>query len=170
MNDDQNILNYSSHLAATADILWKHALCMTSVNTELHPLIKMTFPKNQNYVNIKKDQLGTVIFKSIILLFGIIPIDIYEVTFIEFEEGKYFQECSPTLTQRCWKHRREIIPVPEGCIIRDRVELEPRNKLWRPIYYWFAKKIFNTRHKNLQRLFGYEMSLKQTYSGTIKVL
>ena len=43
---------------------------------------------------------------------------------------------------------------PDGCIVRDSVEIEPRLGVLDPIVRWAVAMMFRQRHRKLQRQFG----------------
>jgi len=148
------LFEIESKLNVPGELFWQQAIHMSSVNAELWPIIRMTFPKKMEKLDPSNEDMGKCLFHSIILLFGFLPIDLYDVTFIEFFQGKYFQEKSPTLTQKWWKHRRQIQNIEKGCYVIDRVEILPKIKLFGNIYIWFAKILFTQRHRNLRKRYG----------------
>ena len=143
-----------SKLNVPSELFWQQAIQMSSVNAELWPIIRMTFPRTMEKLNPSNHDMGKCLFRSIILLFGFLPIDLYDVTFIEFVQGEHFQEKSPTLTQKWWKHRRQIQNIETGCYVIDRVEILPKIKLLGNIYIWFVKMLFTQRHHNLRKRYG----------------
>ena len=147
-------LSESSRLATPAEQVWAHALTPAGVNLELRPLARMTFPIDTESLEPSEALLGKPLFRSWILLFGIIPADYDEVTFVEFEDGHRFLECSPMLSQRLWQHERIVEPISGGCRLTDRLKLSPKIAILGPIYERIFRLTFTLRHRNLRKLFG----------------
>ena len=143
-----------SVVAATPAAVWQHATNMSRVNLELWPLARMTYPQQYQQLKPLLAQLQQRLFRSFILLFGVFPVDYYDITFEEFEPGHRFLERSPTLTQRVWQHERVIEASPGGTRVTDRVVFGPRILCLVPLYRGFVQSLFNMRHKNLRRLLG----------------
>ena len=55
--------------------------------------------------------LGERIFRSWVLLFGVLPIDFDDLTLIALEHGRGFHERSRMLSMRVWEHERALEPV-----------------------------------------------------------
>jgi len=144
----------SSVVPAPPAAVWARVSTMTGVNAELMPFMRMTHPRGMDRLDPARVPLGRRVFRSWILLFGVVPIDWDDVTFVRFEPGRGFLESSPMLTQRRWVHERRLEPVAGGCRITDRVAFEPRLPLLgpalRPLYQW----VFRHRHRRLRRAFA----------------
>ena len=143
-----------SQIAADREEVWRHATCMPSVNLEFRPWIRMTYPAEHLILDVSPNDLQKTLFRSRILLFGLLPVEIYNVTFEEFEPGHRFLERSPTLTQHWWQHERTLTDVDGGCRVTDRVAVFPRMALLGSLSLWLARLIFVNRHRNLRRLYG----------------
>lgn len=60
--------------------LWEDIWDLEGVNYELSPIVKMTYPKDLVLaVKVEEVPLGEYLFKSTILLFGFIPIDLHHL-------------------------------------------------------------------------------------------
>jgi hypothetical protein len=97
---------------------------------------------------------GERLFRSWLLVAGLVPVDFDDVVFAEIEPGRRFLERSSLLTQRLWEHERVIEPASQGSRLTDRVRFLPRlpwlSALYRPVF----KAVFQWRHRNLRRMFG----------------
>ena len=51
-------------------------------------------------------RLGERLFRSWILLFGVLPIDYDDITLVSIEPGRGFHERSSMLSMRVWEHER----------------------------------------------------------------
>jgi len=143
----------SSRLAAPADTVWRHATSIRGVNAELFPLVRMTHPRGLDSLAERGAPLGTRVFRSWILLFGLVPIDYDDLTFVELGPGR-FLERSPMLTQRLWEHERTVAPSGAGCVVTDRIRSAPRLGALAPVFAAVFHLAFRLRHLNLRRRFG----------------
>lgn len=130
------------------EILRKNAFTMKGVNFELFPLVKMTSPKNYSGMSILKWPQNQHVFTSILLLGGIIPIDYHKFTFVALAQNG-FEECSTTLLNKEWCHKRTIVDSDGISMVIDKVSYKPYvpfiGWLMKPVY----KSIFEYRHKRL---------------------
>jgi ligand-binding SRPBCC domain-containing protein len=143
---------FTSHLRAPADEVWRRVTTMSGVNAELMPLMRMSFPKDAANLDASSMPLGRAGFRSIITLFGLIPFDRSDVTFVEFEPGRRFLERSPMLSQHEWQHERIVTQTETGCEVTDRLTYTPRLPGF--IVHWFVGVLFRHRHRVLRRTFG----------------
>ena len=97
-------------------------------------------------------RLGRPLFRSWVLLFGVLPIDRSDLTLIEPEVGHRFVELSPMLTMKLWRHERTIEPRENGCTLTDRVEFQPRLAVG--VTRWFITTVFTHRHEVIRRNLG----------------
>ena len=83
----------------TKNIAWNHITNMSKINSELMPYIYMTYPEEaaQGISVPGAVPLGKTLFMSIIMLFGIIPIDFHWLKFDTLDFGIGFQENSTTM-------------------------------------------------------------------------
>ena len=89
----------SSTLRARAADVWRHAVSPDGVNRELRPLLRMTFPPDTRDLTASF-QPGERLFRSWLLLFGVLPVEFDDVVFVELEPGRRFLERSSLFTQR----------------------------------------------------------------------
>ncbi len=143
----------ATSLLAPPETVWKHAIDLRGVNRELMPLCRMTYPPGQSTLGEESPPLHQKLFRSWILLFGILPIDYDDLALEEFVSGKHFQEASTMLTQSVWRHRRSVEPTPNGCIVRDRLQFVPRVALLGPLHLLTFRLAFRIRHRNLRKVF-----------------
>lgn len=144
----------STALAAPADAVWAHAATLSGVNRELWPLARMTHPPGRAALDPRGIAPGRPLFRSWILLFGLVPVDWDELCFEAFEPGR-FLERSRLATQREWRHERRVAPAPGGgCIVTDRLQFTPRIRWLGPLHLAVFRAAFRLRHRNLRRIFG----------------
>ena len=140
-------------LSAAPEILWIHAVSPAGVNRELRPLLRMTFPPGVSDLTASW-RPGERLFRSWLLLGGLLPVEYDDVAFSEVEPGRRFLELSSLLSQRVWAHERIIEPASHGCRLTDRVRFVPRVPWLASSYAPVFKAVFRLRHRNLRRLFG----------------
>jgi hypothetical protein len=126
---------------------------MRGVNAELFPLVRMTTRAGSTRSRSAGFRLGARVFRSWILLAGILPIDFDDLTFVELEPGR-FLERSPMLSQREWEHERRVEPRAGGCEVSDRIRSAPRIAALGPLFRAVFLMAFRLRHRNLRRRFG----------------
>jgi ligand-binding SRPBCC domain-containing protein len=142
----------ASTLSASAETLWSHAVSPEGVNREFRPLLRMTFPPNIGDLT-DSWRPGRRLFRSWLLLGGLLPVDYDDVAFAEVDPGRRFLERSSLLSARVWEHERVIEPVSRGCRLTDRVRFAPRLSWLAPLYRLVFRAVFRLRHRNLRRLF-----------------
>jgi ligand-binding SRPBCC domain-containing protein len=143
-----------SSLAAPPDAVWERVSTFAGVNDELRPLMRMTAPARIRALDPSEVVLGERIFRSWVLLFGVIPVDYDDLTLVALEPGRGFHERSRMLSMRVWEHQRRIDPDGGGCRVRDRLSFEPRMALAGPLLERFVRMTFRHRHRRLRRRFG----------------
>lgn len=143
----------SSDLAAAPEVVWRHAMSPAGVNRELAPLLRMTFPAGVDDLTAGW-QPGRRLFRSWILLGGVLPVEYDDLALAELEPGHRFLERSSLLSQRVWEHERLVEPNGSGCRLTDRLRFEPRLHWLAPAYARVFRLVFRWRHRNLRRLFG----------------
>ncbi len=143
----------SSLLAVEAEVLWRHAVSPDGVNRELGPLLRMTFPSGTSDLTASW-QPGERLFRSRLLLLGLLPVEYDDVVFVEVEPGRRFLERSSMWTQRVWEHERTVEAQAGGSRITDRVRFEPRLPGLAPLQAPIFEAVFRRRHRNLRRLFA----------------
>ena len=143
----------SSNLGAGPEVLWRHAVSPSGVNRELRPLLRMTFPSGISDLT-DSWRPGERLFRSWLLVAGVVPIEYDDVVFEEVEPGRRFLERSTLLTQRVWEHERIIEPASQGSRVTDRVCFVPKVPWLSAFYGSVFKAVFRWRHRKLRGLFG----------------
>lgn len=133
--------------------LWETVVTPEGVNAELWPLLRMTFPGSvENLANEWRP--NETLFRSWILLFGVIPVEYDDLAFAEVDEGRRFLERSRMLTQERWQHEREIFADPGGSRIVDRVSFQSRTPALEGIQLRLFALVFRYRHFRLRSRYG----------------
>jgi ligand-binding SRPBCC domain-containing protein len=148
------VVERSTRLAAPADEVWRHASSMAGVNAELAPIV-MTYPDDHAELpaELTDDLLGAPLFTSTLKLRGV-PFDRHELSLVEVEPGRSFQEDSRSRLNRRWRHRRTVTPAEGGCEVTDRLEVDPRLPGTGPLTRLLVARIFARRHRVLAARFG----------------
>lgn len=143
-----------SEINSTKEILWQHITQMKNINAELLPYIRMTYPDDMSEIGVREVPLKQTLFKSVILLFGFIPIDLHHLRLDKIELGTAFYENSFSLHMRYWKHTRSISVRGEKIFLCDEIHFAPRISFAGNLLLPFFKIIFRNRHKHLSKYFG----------------
>ncbi|HYD78604.1 MAG TPA: hypothetical protein VEC06_02250 [Paucimonas sp.] len=145
-------LAFESRLAAPAADCWAHATSVAGIAAEMRPLLKMTIPGGKASILDFDLVPGRPLFRSWMLLFGVLPVDRSDLTLVELEDGRRFLEQSPMLGMKLWRHERIVTAIPGGTAVIDRLEFAPR--LASGLVRWFVRLLFARRHAVLRRKFG----------------
>lgn len=146
-----------SHVGLSPQRAWEIVTTPAGVNREFWPLLRMTFPRGADSL-VSAWQPGRTLFRSWILLFGLLPVEYDDIAFVEVEEGRRFLERSEMLTQSLWQHERTIFADANGCRIADRVAFASRIPALEPLQGMIFRAVFRYRHFRLRRLYPIEMS------------
>jgi ligand-binding SRPBCC domain-containing protein len=147
-------LTFVSRLEAPADRVWSHATSMIGVNRELAPYLRMTYPPGMETLSEDKGRLGEPVFTSIILAFGALPVDRWELILVEVGPGRRFVEQSRVLSMKLWRHERTVEERGAGCMITDALTFAPRLPFTRAPLTTLVRALFGHRHRFLKRAFG----------------
>ncbi|WP_232747403.1 hypothetical protein [Ornithinimicrobium sediminis] len=146
---------FRSELPAPAEHVWATVTTLAGVNAELRPLLRMTHPPGWDRLDPERIPLGQPLFRSRLLLLGVLPIDYDDITIVEFGPGHRFRERSRMLSAKVWEHERQVRPMStDSCQVIDRVAYVPR---WGPLGValdFVVPRIFGHRHRQLRRMFG----------------
>ncbi len=142
----------TSRLRGSVDEVWAHASTMAGVNRELAPWVRMTVPREARGRRLSEMDPGREAFSSVLLLLGVCPFDLHHLS-LERVLDHGFDEESWSWLQRRWRHERRVEPDGEGCVVTDRLVVEPR---WAPRFLVepIVRRLFASRHAWLRRRFG----------------
>jgi hypothetical protein len=116
----------------------------------------MTHPPEVEDLNPSNVPLGERLFRSWVLLFGVIPFEYDDIVLVRVDPGEGFLERSSMLTQRTWEHERTLRDAGGGCEITDRILFEPRLPLVGSLLRPLIRAFFRHRHRRLRAQFGGE--------------
>ena len=143
-----------SVLSASPDAVWARVSTFEGINDELRPLMRMTAPARIRALEPDDVVLGERIFRSWVLLFGVLPIDYDDLALVKLEPGRGFHERSRMMSMRVWEHERWLTPEGESCRVVDRLTFQARLPGMGPLLERFIRATFRHRHKRLRRWFG----------------
>jgi ligand-binding SRPBCC domain-containing protein len=143
-----------SHIAADQQRVWERVTSLEGITHELMPLMRMTAPADVDALRPEQIVPGQRLFRSWVLLFGVIPFDYDDITIERIEPGRGFHERSTMLSQRVWEHQRWLEPDGDGCLVTDRLRFEPRLGLPGTWLQPLIRAIFRHRHRRLRKHFG----------------
>ena len=145
-------LTFRSELRAPQDRVWAWITSVEGISRELWPLLKMTAPRNVRSIQDIPMKPGRPLFRTWVLLFGLLPIDRSDLTLLQLEEGRKFVEQSPMLSMSLWRHERTLEAAGERTILTDKLTFKPR--LIRTLTAWFIQTVFTHRHAVLRKQFS----------------
>lgn len=149
-----------TELAAPAADVWVHATTMAGVNEELGPWVRMTHPADLSDLSTAPpDLMGSVAFQSWLLAFGFLPFDRHALRLLSVDDrgadGGAFVEDSTSWMQKRWRHERTVdVLTATTCAVTDRLVIEPRVGLARPLVARIVPWLFSRRHRCLVARFG----------------
>jgi len=143
----------SSIVPASPARVWERITTMEGINHELMPIARMTHPRGMTELDPAEVPIGRRLFRSWILLFGVLPIDYDDITLLRFTPGVGFAESSPMLSQRRWDHERTLEDAHGACRVTDRVAFAPRVRLLGRMLRAVFHQVFLHRHRRLRAIF-----------------
>jgi ligand-binding SRPBCC domain-containing protein len=146
------ILTFESRLASPPNEVWKWITSVDGISAELAPIMKMTAPASMTGLADVTVTPGKRLFRSWVLLFGVVPIDRSDLTLLSIDPGKGFVEESPMLSMKLWRHERSISASGDGTTLTDKLTFEPR--FARGAIAGFIRKVFEHRHRVLRARLG----------------
>jgi hypothetical protein len=139
-------------LRANRSEAWAAMSTVGGVNRELAPLVRLTDSTGGAPFDSEPWRVGAPV--SWQLLLGVFPIDRHRVQMVALPEQHGYRESSSTWWYRVWWHERTLLDDPDGCVVRESVEVEPRLAVLDSIVGWAVRWTFRQRHRSLQRRFG----------------
>jgi ligand-binding SRPBCC domain-containing protein len=137
---------------AVEDVL--ATITLSGVNAELWPLVRMTAPAQWANTPLAQWPEQQELFRSWILLFGILPIDLHAFCLQAVLPGRGFVETSSSTVNAQWNHTRTVIPIAGGCRVTDTVEYQSRIPLLGHVLKPMYQLVFWWRHRRIRARFG----------------
>lgn len=145
-------LKFESKLKATPEQVWKRITSVEGLTSEMWPIFTMTAPKDIKTLDDIYVKADKILFRSWILLGGILPIDFTDLRLKSLDPGKGFVEESNMGSMKYWRHERKIVPAEQGYVfVIDELTFQP--KFLSGISVKTIKFFFEHRHKNLRKQF-----------------
>jgi len=148
-------LRFESTLPASRERVWEWITSVRGILAEMSPVLRMTVPGHIRSIADVPVRAGAPLFRSYILLFGVLPIDYSDLTLLEIAAGEGFVEQSPMGSMKLWRHERRILPSQtdrSAVILVDQLTFEPR--FASSLVRWFIGRFFEHRHRVLRAHFG----------------
>jgi hypothetical protein len=148
-------LEVASDLAADPQTVLAHVGTLAGVNQELRPIFTMTAPRSFRERSLFQAPVGRPLFRSWLLLGGVVPVDFDHLAFESVDPQSGFVESSTMLTMATWRHERRVTAhEPRGSHIVDRLAFAPRVPGSGRALASIVKRLFLHRHARLRALFG----------------
>jgi len=140
-----------SEVPAAVDKVWERVTTPDGINHEIAPYLKMTVPKSFRGKSIGDVAPGTHLGKSLLLLFGVIPFGVDDITVAQIEPGRAFREESAMTGMRTWIHHRTLQPLDGKTVVTDTVTLAARLPIpgLTRLLSGILTKFFSHRHRRL---------------------
>jgi hypothetical protein len=118
------------------------------------PIVRMRFPPG--YLRIDEDEPvdGQPVFRSVLLLCGVLPIDVHTCASLKLVPGEGFRERSYSLVHRVWLHQRQLREAPGGTELTDIINYECRLPGLTAVLAPAVRWVFGHRHRKLRQHFG----------------
>jgi ligand-binding SRPBCC domain-containing protein len=146
-------LVFESQLNAAPEAVWAWMVSIHGISRELSPILRMTTPRGVRTLSDVQVQPGQRLFRSWLLVLGVLPMGYSDLTLLELESGVGFVEQSPMTSMRLWRHERRVHARGPGTSrLTDRLTFEPAiaSGLTARIVRW----LFEHRHRVLRAHFG----------------
>ncbi|MBU2490103.1 MAG: hypothetical protein KKA60_12000 [Proteobacteria bacterium] len=144
----------TTRLSTDAGTVWDHASSPEGIARELAPWMKMTFPAWARKLTPETVTPGKKLFRSWILLFGLLPVEFDDLTIMAIDPPRRFLERSRMLSLSLWQHERIVEPDNHGCTVTDRLAFTPKIPGTGPLARTLVKLLFTHRHRRLKGIFG----------------
>ncbi|MCG6120879.1 MAG: hypothetical protein MEP44_09575 [Blastomonas sp.] len=139
-------------LAADRDEVWRSVTSLAGLRREMMPVLAMTAPPGVANLTDMPIMPGQPLFRSRLLLGGLIPAGTSALTLLSLEPGSGFVEQSPMTGMMQWRHERRLTDAGTGCKVTDTLEFEP--SLLPGLTSQLIHLFFSHRHRRLRRMFG----------------
>ncbi len=146
----------SSKLGVPAERFWAEQ-SMATVNFELGPWIRMSCPQQWRGLQLKDWNGHAPLFKSWVLLLGLLPIDRHCFGTLALGPNMCFVESSSSWLMRTWRHERIVTDAGAGCEVVDHISFEPRFTWLSAWVKSIYALVFRHRHARLRARFGTQM-------------
>lgn len=157
MTNTSHEFSFASVLHAPVDVVWARATSAAGITHEFAPWLRMTLPPDFVRLDAQDVPLNTRLFRSWLLLGGVLPIDYDDLVLVSIDPGRGFHERSSMASALVWEHRRTLRDdAPGRCVLTDVVRFVPRVGFIAPALLAIATRTFAHRHRQLRKHFGGE--------------
>ncbi|WP_028101580.1 hypothetical protein [Pseudoduganella violaceinigra] len=143
-----------TELAVTPEAFWRR-MSMNAVNAELRPLVSMTAPAAWRNCPVEQWAAGPVLFRSVILLFGLIPVDVHSLRLAQIIPARGFLERSHSWCNKVWQHERTTERSDAGCVVTDTLTVQGRIPFLAALLMPMYRAVFRHRHHRLKAMYGH---------------
>ncbi|MDO3399921.1 hypothetical protein QWI29_07760 [Mycolicibacterium neoaurum] len=143
-----------TEIDCATDTVWATVTTQPGINRELSPYLRMTMPRTFRGRSIADVEPGTRIGKSWLLLFGILPFGVDDITIAEITPGRMFREVSRMTGMRTWIHHRTLEPAGQATIVTDEITFASRLPVQGlgALMAAILSAFFAHRHRRLRRV------------------
>ena len=144
----------ASELAEDGRVVLAHAATWAGVDDELRPLQRMTAGPFRGR-SLFEARTGEPLFRSWLLLGGILPVDFDHLRFERLDPDSGFVEVSTMASISEWRHERRVTDLPGGgCRVVDRLSFRPRLPGTGAALARLVALVFRHRHRRLRARYG----------------
>ncbi|RMI32175.1 SRPBCC family protein [Nocardia stercoris] len=152
-------IDIRSEVDAPIDTVWRSIASPAGVSGEMWPYVRKVLPRSVYRIGPAELRAGHRLGPSMLLLFGLVPIDCDDLRVTHVEPGRRVRAESVTLALRSWRHERALRQVGERTEILDRVVFRSRLPLRMIPGFDEALRsavayLFRHRHRRLHELVG----------------
>jgi hypothetical protein len=155
-------LVFRTELHRDARTLYRAVLVPENLQREMAPWITMRgLPSLQSGQMYEEVPLGQTVASCPVDFLGIIPIDTWELAFLELAPPDAppgtklrFVEASRTKMMKAWRHEREVSPLgAERALLEDQITFETKLPWMTPFAHVFVETFFAHRHRQLAAIY-----------------
>jgi len=147
-------VHISSRVHASPETVLDRVSRLDGVNQELWPVMKMTWPREADGRSLFEAPLNQPLFRSWLLLFGVLPVDFDDIALASVDPSSGFVESSTMMSMRTWRHERRVTKLPDGgARVSDTLTFTPRIPGTGAVLAAIVSALFHHRHRRLARLF-----------------
>lgn len=155
MRADGVEVEVTSALLAERRTVLAHIATLDGVNRELHPILRMTAPRSYRERSLFEWPVGQPLFRSWLLLAGVLPVDFDQVALASLDPESGFEESSVMLAMSRWRHERRVTDCePGGSLLVDRLTFSARVPGTGRLLARIVRLVFRHRHGRLRAMFG----------------
>lgn len=148
-----NTFSACSVLSVAPEEFWRR-MSLASVNSELAPFVRMTAPGEWKARPLAAWPTGQSLFRSIILLFSFMPVDVHSLRLQSVDPDRGFRERSSSWLNEVWHHERTTRACQGGCVVLDSITVQTRIHVLHWLLVPIYRAVFRHRHRRLRAIYG----------------